>query len=96
MSTEDDLQGLYPFLHGKQQDAAALDAALLQSVAEKARDSRETNERFFGELPNREIALALGLDERTVASHLCRALDDLERLLTQPDLQEEIPHAFEP
>ncbi|MCC6613222.1 MAG: sigma-70 family RNA polymerase sigma factor [Anaerolineae bacterium] len=52
--------------------------------------------RFFGELPNREIALALGLDERTVASHLCRALDDLERLLSQSDIQEEIPHAFEP
>ena len=51
--------------------------------------------RFFGELPNREIAQALGLDERTVASHLCRALDDLERLLTQPDTREETPHAHE-
>jgi D-sedoheptulose 7-phosphate isomerase len=49
MSTESDLQSLYPFLHGKQQDPAQLDAALLHSVAEKARDSRETNERFFGE-----------------------------------------------
>lgn len=49
--------------------------------------------RFFGELPNREIARVLGLDERTVASHLCRALDDLERLLTQPDIQEEKPRA---
>ena len=52
--------------------------------------------RFFGELPNREIARVLGLDERTVASHLCRALDDLERLLTQPDTQEETPHAHKP
>jgi D-sedoheptulose 7-phosphate isomerase len=48
-SAENDLQALYPFLHGKQQDPAQLDAALLHSVAEKARDSRETNERFFGE-----------------------------------------------
>lgn len=49
MTNESDLQSLYPFLHGKPQDAAQLDAALLHSVAEKARDSRETNERFFGE-----------------------------------------------
>jgi RNA polymerase sigma-70 factor, ECF subfamily len=33
--------------------------------------------RFFGELRNQEIAAVLGLDERTVASHLCRALEDL-------------------
>jgi D-sedoheptulose 7-phosphate isomerase len=49
MSTENDLQSLYPFLHGKAQDPAQLDAALLHSVAEKAKDSRETSERFFGE-----------------------------------------------
>jgi RNA polymerase sigma-70 factor (ECF subfamily) len=35
--------------------------------------------RFFGELRNQEIAAVLGLDERTVASHLCRALEDLQR-----------------
>jgi len=39
--------------------------------------------KFFGGLPNREIAAILGLDERTVASHLCRALDDLERRLME-------------
>jgi RNA polymerase sigma-70 factor (ECF subfamily) len=33
--------------------------------------------KFFGGLQNREIAAVLGLDERTVASHLCRALEDL-------------------
>jgi D-sedoheptulose 7-phosphate isomerase len=48
MSSENDLQALYPFLHGKQQDAGQLDTALLHSVAEKARDSRQTNEAFFG------------------------------------------------
>lgn len=35
--------------------------------------------RFFGGLRNNEIAEALGLDERTVASHLCRAIEDLQR-----------------
>ena len=49
MSNVDELKALYPFLHGGKQDAARLDAALLHSVAEKARDSRETSERFFSE-----------------------------------------------
>ncbi len=35
--------------------------------------------RFFGGLRNQEIAEALGLDERTVAAHLSRGLDDLRR-----------------
>ncbi len=35
--------------------------------------------RFFGELRNREIAAVLGLDERTIASHLSRGLLDLQR-----------------
>ena len=47
MSSESDLKALYPFLHGKPQDAAALDTALLLSVNEKARESRATNEQFF-------------------------------------------------
>jgi RNA polymerase sigma-70 factor (ECF subfamily) len=34
--------------------------------------------KYFGGLQNREIALVLGLDERTVASNLSRALDDLQ------------------
>jgi D-sedoheptulose 7-phosphate isomerase len=49
MSNEGDLKALYPFLHGQPQAPAKLDAALLHSVEEKARDSRETNTRFFGE-----------------------------------------------
>ncbi|MAS32658.1 MAG: RNA polymerase subunit sigma-24 [Anaerolineaceae bacterium] len=35
--------------------------------------------RFFGGLRNQEIARVLELDERTVASHLSRALGDLRR-----------------
>ncbi|MBA3543057.1 MAG: SIS domain-containing protein [Chthoniobacterales bacterium] len=49
MGNESELQALYPFLHRKPVDPEALDAALLLSVAEKARASRETNSRFFGE-----------------------------------------------
>ncbi len=35
--------------------------------------------KFYGGLRNREIAGALGLDERSVASHLCRGLEDLQQ-----------------
>ncbi len=35
--------------------------------------------KFFGGLRNKEIAALLELDERTVASHLCRGLEDLNR-----------------
>lgn len=52
MSNQGELQALYPFLHGKAQEPGKLEAALLHSVADKARDSRETNERFFaGQAP---------------------------------------------
>ncbi|MBV9288558.1 MAG: SIS domain-containing protein [Hyphomicrobiales bacterium] len=61
MSTESDLQGLYPFLHGRAQDAASLDAALMHSVEEKARDSRETSARFFGGQAHSLVAAAKAL-----------------------------------
>lgn len=35
--------------------------------------------KFFGGLRNQDIAEVLKLDERTVASHLCRGLDDLRQ-----------------
>ncbi len=44
--------------------------------------------RFFGGLRNQEIATVLGLDERTIASHLCRALDDLRRQYRAEEEQE--------
>ena len=47
MANEADLRALYPFLHGAPQEPAKLDAALLHSIEEKARNSRETNTRFF-------------------------------------------------
>jgi len=49
VSNSTELEALYPFLHSVAKDPAQLDASLLHSVAEKARDSRETNARFFGE-----------------------------------------------
>jgi D-sedoheptulose 7-phosphate isomerase len=61
MSSENELKGLYPFLHGKQQDAVALDTALLHSVKEKARESRTTNEQFFGEQAEVLVAAAKAL-----------------------------------
>jgi D-sedoheptulose 7-phosphate isomerase len=53
-----DLDNLYPFLSGKRQDPAQLDAALLRSIDDKARESREVGARFFGEQGPRLIAAA--------------------------------------
>jgi D-sedoheptulose 7-phosphate isomerase len=61
MSNEADLQALYPFLHGKPQEPEKLDAALLHSIAEKARDSRETNARFFAAVAPTLVAAAKSL-----------------------------------
>jgi D-sedoheptulose 7-phosphate isomerase len=47
MSEHQTLQGLYPFLHGERQDAARLDSALLESVAQKAQASVEAKRTFF-------------------------------------------------
>ena len=47
MSAVDSLQSLYPFLHGKRQDARAMDVALLESVHAKARESCDAKQRFF-------------------------------------------------
>jgi len=47
MSSQSNLKDLYPFLYGEAQRPEALDAALLAATAEKARDSRETNAKFF-------------------------------------------------
>ncbi len=49
MSNEQALHALYPFLHGKKQDAAKLHAALLESTEQKARDSIAVKQRFFAE-----------------------------------------------
>lgn len=61
MSNDRELAGLYPFLHGRAQDPAQLDAALLRSVAVKAAESRETNERFFAEAGPQLVAAAAAI-----------------------------------
>jgi D-sedoheptulose 7-phosphate isomerase len=58
-----ELVGLYPFLHGKPQDGAKLEAALLASIADKARESRDTNERFFEAQGVKLLAAARALAE---------------------------------
>jgi D-sedoheptulose 7-phosphate isomerase len=63
MSTETDLKALYPFLHGAAANAQKVDAALLHSIAEKARDSRDTNERFFAEQAPALVAAAQSIAE---------------------------------
>ncbi len=45
--------------------------------------------RFSSGLRNQEIASVLNLDERTVASHLCRALEDLQQQYQQEELADE-------
>lgn len=47
MSTDSQLQDLYPFLHGKAQDHDNLDAALAVSVQRKASDHQDVFEHFF-------------------------------------------------
>jgi D-sedoheptulose 7-phosphate isomerase len=61
MSNESILASLYPFLYGGAQDEARLAAALLQSAAEKAADSRDTNARFFAEAGAALVAAARAL-----------------------------------
>jgi RNA polymerase sigma-70 factor (ECF subfamily) len=49
--------------------------------------------KFFAGLRNREIAEILGVDERAVASHLCRGLEDLyQRYIEATPLDEEEKH----
>ena len=45
--------------------------------------------RFASGLRNQEIARVLNLDERTVASHLCRALEDLQQQYQREELADE-------
>lgn len=47
MTSQSELNALYPFLVGKAQAPEKLDAALRLSIEEKARDSRDANARFF-------------------------------------------------
>jgi D-sedoheptulose 7-phosphate isomerase len=61
MSSDEPLQALYPFLSGGRQEPAKIAAALLESIEQKALDSRRTNERFFAEQGTVLIAAARAL-----------------------------------
>jgi len=56
-----DLSRLYPFLSGQSPEPGVLDAALMRSIEEKTRESREVNARFFAEQGGRLIAAAHGI-----------------------------------
>jgi D-sedoheptulose 7-phosphate isomerase len=47
MSNDEGLRELYPFLHGRKADAQALNAALVESVKQKARHHQDVFESFF-------------------------------------------------
>jgi D-sedoheptulose 7-phosphate isomerase len=47
MSREAQLEGLYPFLHGKKQDPEAMNIALVESVRQKASHHHEVIDAFF-------------------------------------------------
>jgi RNA polymerase sigma-70 factor (ECF subfamily) len=51
--------------------------------------------KFFGGLRNKEIADLLRLDERTVASHLCRGLEDLHQRYVKQFLHLEKEDAYD-
>lgn len=42
--------------------------------------------KYYGGMRNQEIALVLSLDERTVASHLSRGLNDLQNLMREEEV----------
>ncbi len=52
------LRELYPFLHGDRQEAGAVDAALLESVRQKAAHGVEVKQRFFADNGRAIVAAA--------------------------------------
>src|SRR3954468_8787945 len=58
MSSADALSALYPFLSGREQDADSMNAALLESVRQKARESCEAKTRFFETHAEKVVAVA--------------------------------------
>lgn len=61
--SNDHLQSLYPFLHGKTKDAAQERDALLTSIERKAADSVDVKQRFFASNGEALIAAATAIAE---------------------------------
>ena len=59
--TDPTLAGLYPFLAGKRQDADQMQAALMESVRQKAAESVAVKTRFFAENAAEIVAAAQAL-----------------------------------
>lgn len=57
------LSDLYPFLHGKKQDDAAVQAGLLESVRQKAAHSVSVKQQFFEENGEAVVACARAIAE---------------------------------
>lgn len=74
-----DLQdaGVLPELAAEQQEERNRLRCLIATLSPRRQEIITL--KFFSGLRNREIAAVLGLDERAVASHLCRGLEDLHR-----------------
>ena len=65
MNTDQALAGLYPHLaDAPQADAAALDAALLESVRQKAAHSVEIKSRFFASTGPQVVTVARVIADR--------------------------------
>ena len=56
--SEEALNALYPFLHGKEQDAQQLDRVLLDSLRQKSQDSLDTKRLFFERHGEHVVAMA--------------------------------------
>ena len=58
MSNDEALQGLYPFLHGRKADAHAINAALIESVRQKAQHHQDVLASFFAKNGQYVVATA--------------------------------------
>jgi D-sedoheptulose 7-phosphate isomerase len=61
--TDQHLQGLYPFLHGKRQDPDSQNAALIESVRQKAKHHLDTLAAFFDESGQEVVQAAKTISE---------------------------------
>jgi RNA polymerase sigma-70 factor (ECF subfamily) len=81
---EDDLP---PESQLTRQEQAGRVRAAIELLSERRRDVLTL--RYYGGMSNKEIAALLELDERTVASHISRALDDLQAFLAGEEAHHE-------
>ena len=71
-----------------QREIAAQLGALVGALPERKREI--VTLKYYGGLRNHEIAIVLGIGEKTVAAYLSRALDELQSKSAASQLQDEI------